>query len=560
MLKTKIEISKIEIKSERDVYNIALWYWWVNLEDILLEEVERFNEIKQYFELSKLNPNFSNPWNKPRNTELLKKFIIYISAYISTDKYCEYILDYVSAININFNSSYIDSVLGSDFDKKTVRDFFDIIKYIQNNRWTLSRDTNKFKYEADNNENVNKIFTKNTKINKSFINHIRNHSKVIVTWFITILWLQTALWNISEISEQYREEACKNISDTILLSEKEFGIYSQEISQIYQKLAEAWVYDSLTISNLQNLESKLDSLKKEKNNTILELEITKNSQNLMDTLKSLLSDDQIEDPIKLLEDYLSETQINISNTESQINLEKENLEKEKSDLMKNLWMFASALMHHETWVKISEPLIKWVNATNPKDRNWLKSVWLFQANGKNPTAKINKLANTWASIAWISNDNKLDQVEKQVLWFFGHMKDIWLGNNTKKVIKNIIKHDLLTTNINPKFQTKKTNHRNTRNAILVFIKKYWEKYNIHNMIYEYENTKSSNLLDKIMLNIVAWATNEFIENPTDNGIKNIVKVLASGTQVWCSAIWVWTTTNLLKINKTFSENTLYASR
>lgn len=95
MLKVENEPSKLQLNDINSIYDLTLWYWWVKLEDISLNELERFNEIKQYFELSKLNPNFSNPWSKIKNTELLKKFIIYISAYINTEKYCEYILDYV---------------------------------------------------------------------------------------------------------------------------------------------------------------------------------------------------------------------------------------------------------------------------------------------------------------------------------------------------------------------------------------------------------------------------------------------------------------------------------
>ena len=369
------------------------------------------------------------------------------------------------------------------------------------------------------------------------------------------------LWNISEASEAYINQAFQNLSQTISLSNKEFGEKWDEVQNIYQKLSEAWVYDLEKLNTIDQLQQEINRLKLEKNKIQLEIEITKNNQDLLDTLQNMLSDEN-EDPIQTLNNYILELENSIINLEHKISFQKANIEKDKSDIAKNLILFSTAIMHHETWTKLDKSLINWVIATNHKDRNWLKSVWLFQANGKNPIAKIEKLAKSWAQMAWISSTQGLWQVEKQVLWFFGHMKDIWLGRNTKKVIKNIIKNNLLEKNIKVNFQTKRTNHKNTRNAILLFIKNYWEKYNIHNMISEYETTKSSNLLDKIMLNIVAWATNEFIENPTDNSIKNIVRVLASGTQVWCTEIWKWTVKNINEINSKlpqFTNNIAYAN-
>lgn len=151
-----LENKQLEAK---DIYNFALGYKWTSLENLTIDDIKYFNSQK-----GETNFLTSNIFKLGDQDLLLRKFIVYIATYLNTN-HKDYILDYVSKINVNLDDNYIKYVL-NDFDENLVKDFIKIIKYIKENRADFANNDNVFETE-----NISEIFTNSTK-KESFLQKI----------------------------------------------------------------------------------------------------------------------------------------------------------------------------------------------------------------------------------------------------------------------------------------------------------------------------------------------------------------------------------------------------
>ena len=270
-----------------NIYKLSLDYKWLSLADVNLDDVSKFNDLVGKFSLLGTGTFDGN-----KNTETLKKFIIYISTYINTERYCEDIIKYIDKIDVDFEKKYIDNILAKKFDKDVLEDFIKIVKFIKGKKEHFKNNQNKF--VAEDAQKVEDIFIKDSTAQKSFMKYLGNPKKAAMALLLVAPFISQALWDISDsdIHKLYISETQQNISQTMSLLDKDFENQSYKIKIIYEKLAKFWVYETEELKNIQILQSKISEINLQKIETQAQIDFIKNDANFIDYIKETRSEER----------------------------------------------------------------------------------------------------------------------------------------------------------------------------------------------------------------------------------------------------------------------------
>lgn len=488
--------------------------------------------------------------DKTKNSELLDKFIIYLSVWLNSKLYYQEFINKILLIDDD-NSDY-KAIRARYFDKKILDKFYQFVEYIKKNKANISQqfdnDNNLWKWEINSD-----IFQKWSNSQQSFLTYIQKNisQKAVAISFLSILFANSLFANMLWSNwKEYRNEAMRDNRENLFtnyhLLSTSFGELSEDVSSIYYDLSQASVYTWDIDLEQSNIQDQIISLTQNIQENQYLIEAIKNDQSLIDVIMNELQSRK--NPVDSLYEINNINQKKISELSEKNYWLKDIKNSRINEFMKWLTTISIAMFMHESWSSLDRLWTKWIKAINKSDWNGKRSVWLYQANWDNPQKKINANAST-ANKKFLDNKyNNIPQLpdaSKQVLWYFGHATgSLW--RHVSKTVNNIQNNWLLDRdNVDINFSSTNAKWKNVRKSILWFVLNHGSKYNIDHMIQE-------NLPNEdIMLAIMSWAANEYTKT-NDPEIANFIKVIIPAAQVWCMAIWTWTIKNINKITNEVS--------